>query len=139
MSYTISKEFHFSASHQLRGLVRDHPCGRLHGHNYRLRVELSANAVDRVGFVLDYGALAPFSRWLDAEVDHRHLNDLHPFSNPVDGGERVNPTAENLSRWLTAAVVREVAPPTNVAVRVWVSETDKTWAVWDPTGIVDMP
>ncbi len=32
--FTITKEFHFSASHQLSHLPEDHQCARLHGHNY---------------------------------------------------------------------------------------------------------
>src|SRR5215468_9371730 len=32
--YTISKFFEFSAAHHLTGLPDDHPCSRVHGHNY---------------------------------------------------------------------------------------------------------
>lgn len=38
--FRITKEFHFSASHQLTGLPEDHQCARLHGHNYIVEVEL---------------------------------------------------------------------------------------------------
>ena len=124
--YTISKEFAFSAAHQLRGLRRDHPCSRLHGHNYRVRVEVSG-ALDPRGFVMDYGDLSPFGRWLDATVDHRNLNEVDRFAGP--NGD--NPTAENLSRFLTAALHAVVAVPASCVVRVWVSETPKTWAVWE--------
>ena len=127
MSYTIYKEFRFSASHQLRGLPDDHPCARLHGHNYRVRVELNGPA-DAIGMVWDYGALAPFRAWLDTTVDHRHLNDLAPFTE-------VNPTAENLSTVLTMALWEQVAIPDGITSRVWVSETESTWAVWDPHGL----
>ena len=37
--YIISKEYHFSASHQLHDLPEDHPCHRLHGHNYVVEVD----------------------------------------------------------------------------------------------------
>src|SRR5262249_12296187 len=37
--YTITKRFAFSASHIIGGLLPDHPCGRLHGHNYEVRGE----------------------------------------------------------------------------------------------------
>lgn len=30
----IAKGFHFSASHQLYRLPEEHPCARMHGHNY---------------------------------------------------------------------------------------------------------
>jgi 6-pyruvoyl-tetrahydropterin synthase len=40
MTYTISKEFAFSAAHHLNGLPPSHPCSRVHGHNYVVRVVL---------------------------------------------------------------------------------------------------
>ncbi|RWP82168.1 MAG: 6-carboxytetrahydropterin synthase QueD, partial [Mesorhizobium sp.] len=40
--FHISKEFHFSASHQLTSLPPNHQCARLHGHNYVVVVQLSA-------------------------------------------------------------------------------------------------
>lgn len=126
MPYTITKQFEFSASHRLRDLPAEHQCGRLHGHNYRVRVELTG-PVDPTGFVLDYGALAPFKQWIDDNLDHRHLNDLARFD---EGGD--NPTAENLSMFLSAALHSVVDIPRAVLTRVWVSETPKTWAVWTP-------
>jgi 6-pyruvoyltetrahydropterin/6-carboxytetrahydropterin synthase len=123
MTYTISKDFSWSASHQLPGLPEGHPCGRLHGHNYVARVEISALLLDPVGFVLDYGLLAPFGQWIDDTLDHRHLND-------VDALAGRNPTAENLARMLARAL-RQVAPvPAGADVAVSVSETPKTWATY---------
>lgn len=87
--YTISKEFHFSASHMLKGLPEGHQCARLHGHNYILVVELSGARLDRVGFVLDYGELGIVKEIVDS-MDHRHLNDLFHF----------NPTSENICKAL---------------------------------------
>ena len=40
--FTITKEFHFSASHVLDRLPSWHPCARMHGHNYVVVLELSA-------------------------------------------------------------------------------------------------
>lgn len=128
MSYTISKDFEFSASHLLRGLPEGHQCARLHGHNYRVRVELTGD-LDGRGFVLDYGELAPFKRWLEETVDHRHLNQIEFFDGDRGG---VNPTAEHLSRYLTSALHSAVAIPRSVFAKVSVSETPKTWATWNP-------
>ena len=117
--YRISKEFHFSASHQLIGLPDDHQCARLHGHNYIVVVELSGAQLNQYGFVRDYHELAPLKRYIDDELDHRHLNDIL-------GDDCV--TAEQMckhfydwchSRW-----------PETSAVRV--SETPKTWAEYRP-------
>lgn len=87
--YTISKEFHFSASHTLCDLEEGHPCMRQHGHNYIIVVELSNFHLDAVGMVLDYHNLDPVKKWIDETFDHKHLNDVLDF----------NPTAENMARY----------------------------------------
>jgi 6-pyruvoyltetrahydropterin/6-carboxytetrahydropterin synthase len=84
MKYTISKEFHFSASHQLEGLPDDHPCRRLHGHNYILTIVLAADDLDHVGFVQDYNDLKPIKDYVDDQLDHRHLNDVFRFNTTVE-------------------------------------------------------
>lgn len=113
--YKITKDYYFSASHQLFGLAEDHPCLRLHGHNYRVQVELSAEGLDENGFVRDYRELDALKTYIDETFDHRHLND-------VLGDEPA--TAENLARhfynWCKARW------PELSAVRV--SETPKTCA-----------
>ncbi|WP_328332160.1 MULTISPECIES: 6-pyruvoyl trahydropterin synthase family protein [unclassified Streptomyces] len=120
---SITKEFHFSASHQLAGLPPGHQCGRMHGHNYIVKLELSASAeqLTPTGFVRDYGELNAFKKWLDETVDHRHLNDIVPD---------VNPSAEHIAMWIYRMWVPDF--PELTAVRV--SETPRTWAVYRPAG-----
>lgn len=122
MTYSIEKDFAFSASHQLHGLPEGHQCGRLHGHNYVIRVRLTGDSLQDVGFLFDYGDLAPVKKWIDEEFDHRHLND-------VIGG---NPTAEWMARSFAAVVRRVCSIPEHIEVSVGVSETPKTWAWWTP-------
>ncbi|MDH5723381.1 MAG: 6-carboxytetrahydropterin synthase QueD [Alphaproteobacteria bacterium] len=74
--YTIYKEFHFSASHQLLDLPEDHPCARMHGHNYVVEVELQGETLNEVGFIRDYRELDKFKHYVDDTLDHRHLNDI---------------------------------------------------------------
>ena len=108
MLYTIAKDFTFEAAHQLSGLPPDHKCSRLHGHNYRVRLYLRASLLGQVGFVEDFGDLAPFGAWLRANWDHRYLNDV------FDG----NPTAECLAAYLYT-VAADLWPSTIHAVRVY--------------------
>ena len=122
--FSITKDFAFSAAHHLEGLHPGHQCGRDHGHNYQVRVQLIAPLLDAHGFVLDYGELGPFSRWLDATLDHRDLNQVWP--------EIGNPTAELLARELAAVVIKTCQIPDTINVSVGVSETPKTWAWWIP-------
>lgn len=117
--HEISKEFEFSASHQLAGLPDDHPCSRLHGHNYTVKLSIYGEP-DSVGFVVDYRALAPFKDWLDDKLDHQHLNDVLP---------EMNPTAEHLATLLTDLAAWMLRWHRNaLRVQVSVSETRKTWA-----------
>lgn len=116
--YTIRKEFHFSASHILRGLPEDHPCSRLHGHNYIVTVELMALNLDSVGFVTDYRALEPMKKWLDDHFDHKHLNDEMPL----------NPTAERMAKFLYELWIDQFPQLYAVEIR----ETPKTSARYEP-------
>lgn len=123
MSYTIQKDFAFSASHRLDLLPEGHPCGRLHGHNYLVRLRLTGDKLQAVGFLYDYGDLKPFGAFVDNMLDHRHLNDVM----------EANPTAEALAEHL-ALIARTLLLelPADVEVAVGVSETPKTWAWWTP-------
>ena len=119
--YRITKRFEFSASHQLGGLPDEHPCARLHGHNYIVEVELQASELNAVGFVRDYRDLSAFKRYLDDTFDHRHIND-------VLGHDRA--TAETLARHFFEWCFERF--PETSAARV--SETPKTWAEYRPDG-----
>lgn len=125
--WTISKDFGFSAAHHLDGLGLEHPCTRPHGHNYQVRITLSAEHLDATGMVLDYRDLAPVGKWIDTALDHQDLNTV-----PILQG--INPTAENLAR-VIAETAQRMLPgglPEGVTLSAAVSETPKTWATWTP-------
>src|SRR5699024_8650471 len=74
--YEISKEFHFSASHQLHHLPEAHQCARLHGHNYEIKIVLGKNELNDDAFVRDYVELTPLKEYIDNELDQIQLNDV---------------------------------------------------------------
>lgn len=117
--FRIAKEFNFSASHQLLRLPEDHPCARLHGHNYTVEVELAAAELNPHGFVRDYRELEAFKRYLDEEIDHRHLNEV--FATDAVTAEFL---AQAFFTWCRTRW------PEVAAVRV--SETPRTWAEYRP-------
>lgn len=96
------------------GLEEGHPCGRVHGHNGVLVVELEGSELNKDGFVLDYRKLSPVKEFVDGRVDHRHLNDVFEFQ----------PTSENLAKWFYYYCKQYGWPVKRVS---W-SETPKTWA-----------
>lgn len=115
--YKISKQFSFSASHILDGLHHDHPCSRLHGHNYVVTVHLKSRELNKVGFIKDYRELNFVKEYIDNTLDHRHLNDILPF----------NPTAENMAKYLYDTFKKDL--PELFAVEV--CETPKTSAIYE--------
>lgn len=114
--WKISKEFHFSASHQLSGLDECHPCSRLHGHNYIIVVYLESVALNDVGFVKDYRELDTIKKYIDDNLDHRHLNDVFDF----------NPSAENMSKYFYNLFKKDIPFISGIEV----CETPKTKALY---------
>ena len=112
-SLTICKQFRFCASHQLTKVGPHHKCSRLHGHNYKVDVELRGRP-DRRGFVMDYAQITEAWSVVHNLLDHRHLNDIEGLENP---------TCEVLAPFILDLLVD--ALPLIRAVRV--RETDETW------------
>ena len=116
--YKISKQFSFSASHVLSLLPKEHPCARMHGHNYLITVHLKSENLDEYGFVKDYKALQMIKQFIDETLDHRHLNDVIPG----------HPTSENIARFLYCRFKPEILE----LYAVEVSETPQTSCIYEP-------
>lgn len=116
--YKISKQFAFSASHVLNMLDKNHPCARMHGHNYLITVHLQSETLDEYGFVKDYKSLSIVKKFIDETLDHRHLNDVIPG----------HPTSENIARF----IFKRFKPELPELYAVEVSETPQTSCVYAP-------
>jgi 6-pyruvoyltetrahydropterin/6-carboxytetrahydropterin synthase len=122
--YEVSKEFVFSAAHQIR--MHGGKCERLHGHNWRIRVHARAAELNAIGMVVDFADLQAIVAELCARFDHRHVNEVPPFTE-------VNTTAENLARYFYVEANRRLlaAEGGRVAVsRVEVWENEGSLAVY---------
>lgn len=114
--YTMKILLDFAAAH----LLRDYEgvCNRLHGHNWKVEVLVTATELDDVGMGMDFKVIKDATRELIGKLDHRNLNDIPPF-------DKINPTAENISEYLYS----ELAKVLNTdgikvsAVTLW--ETDR--------------
>ena len=65
----------------------------MHGHNWKVEVEVSGNVLDNVGMVLDFKDIRNSTNDIVDKLDHRFLNDLEPF-------KEINPTAENIAKYI---------------------------------------
>lgn len=124
--FSITVEENFSSGHALRGYRGK--CENPHGHNYKVRVALEGPRLNDIGLLYDFKDLKAILRRETERLDHQYLNDLEPF-------HEINPSAENLARFLYERLVQELAGNAQgVAVKtVTVYETDITAAVYSGT------
>ena len=91
MIVRLRKTFHFEASHQLTNLPPEHSCHRLHGHGYRVEIEVSGEVNPATGFLIDYHDLKHAVQPLIDKLDHQHLNDIDGLGTT---------SAEHIARWI---------------------------------------
>jgi len=112
--YTLTVRTSFAAAHRLREY--DGNCERLHGHNWQVEVSVASERLDDRGIALDFRAIKAAVNDLLSGLDHRYLNEVQPF-------DRLNPSSENLARYLFEEMERKTPAPARVArVTVWESE-----------------
>ena len=68
-------------------------CKRMHGHNWKVEVEVCGNKLDNIGMVIDFKEIRNMTKSVVDQLDHRFLNDLKPF-------KEINPTAENIAQYI---------------------------------------
>lgn len=109
--YRVSRELkQFSAAHRLNKGYRG-KCQHLHGHNYTVRVTLSATKLNEFDFVMDFDDIKRlFDSWVQEHWDHvtlvseqdetliRFLREEEQRFFIIPGG--ANTTAEVLAHYL---------------------------------------
>ena len=87
--YKINVISYFSGAHLLKGYPG--ACQNLHGHNWKVRVQLSTEKTDELGMAIDFKVVKEALNSLIDRFDHQHLNELEWFKEQ-------NPTSENIAR-----------------------------------------
>ena len=122
--FQITVEDTFAAGHYLRNYRGK--CENPHGHNYKVRVTLCGEELDRAGLLLDFKDLKDVMRDTVERLDHKMINDLDPFTV-------LNPSAENLAKYFYDQTQAKLHTATNGRVRVkdvTVWETETTTATY---------
>jgi 6-pyruvoyltetrahydropterin/6-carboxytetrahydropterin synthase len=114
MKYEISVERTFSAAHALREYKGK--CENLHGHNWRIRISVTGQKLDKMGMLVDFTDLKSALDAVLKKLDHTNLNELNPFNT-------VNPTAENIAAYIYEGLKKYQLPQIKISsVEVWESE-----------------
>ncbi len=122
--FQVTVEDTFAAGHYLRNYRGK--CENPHGHNYKVRVTLCGEELDRAGLLLDFKDLKDVMHDTVDRLDHQMINDLEPFTV-------LNPSAENLAKYFYDQTQAKLRAATNGRVRVenvTVWETDTTTATY---------
>jgi 6-pyruvoyltetrahydropterin/6-carboxytetrahydropterin synthase len=116
MKYQIEVKVDFSAAHIVRG--HQGKCARLHGHNWKVHVEVECRSLNEIGMGIDFSDLKKIVHEVIDPLDHQFLNEIPPF-------DLINPTAEEVSRFIYESVAKKL--PSHVAMsEVGLFETDNS-------------
>ncbi len=122
--FQVTVEDTFAAGHYLRNYKGK--CENPHGHNYKVRVTLEGQNLDKAGLLVDFKDLKDVMKHVIDRLDHQMINDLEPFT-------RVNPSAENIAKYFYDETNAKLKVTTNGRVHVkdvTVYETDTTTATY---------
>ncbi len=108
--YTVTKRVEISSAHSLR-LPYESKCRNLHGHNWIIDVTCQSETLNEDGMVLDFVKI----KEIVGKLDHANINEIL--------GDGINPTAENIAKWICDRVP--------LCVKVSVQESEGNTAIYE--------
>jgi len=118
--FELSVIGHFEAAHRL--IEYDGKCENLHGHNYKVKLTISVDTLDKIDLGVDFGRLKEDLKKVTDLFDHKFLNELDYF----DGH---NPSAEIISKVIYKKM-KETAKGDYTVNKVTVWETENSSATY---------
>ncbi len=117
----------FSAAHALRGYKG--ACARVHGHNWKIDVELAVNKLDNIGISVDFCIIKDKTKAIISKLDHQLINEIKPFDD-------INPTAENLAHYFFDELVKSINNNNAQVSKITICETDRACVSYSPNYII---
>ncbi|MBU4376929.1 MAG: 6-carboxytetrahydropterin synthase QueD [Candidatus Omnitrophica bacterium] len=112
--YTIEVFLNFSAAHRLRHYKGK--CENIHGHNWKVGVSISSKTPNHIGIVADFRDVKKILKGVLEKLDHKDLNAIAYF-------KKVNPTSENLAKYIYDELKKKKLKPSSVSV--WEADDSK--------------
>lgn len=104
----LYREFTIEAAHRLPNVPAGHKCARLHGHSFRIEIQVRGAVDTHTGWVMDFAALREAFQPLFDQLDHHYLNEIEGLDNP---------TSENLARWIWRALKPRLPQLSRIIIR----------------------
>ncbi|MCD4817490.1 MAG: 6-carboxytetrahydropterin synthase QueD [Candidatus Cloacimonetes bacterium] len=111
----------FASAHKLIGY--DGPCKNIHGHNWKIRVGIFCKKTDEIGLTIDFGIIKKYLNEIIDELDHSFLNELDSFKD-------INPTSENIARYIYNNLKNKIVQEGCKIADVEVWESDKSSMIY---------
>ena len=100
--WRLSVRDEFSASHALRHYQGK--CENIHGHNFGVEAVIQGEKLmEGTEFLMDFSLIKKALKRVLETLDHKDLNSTPPF-------DRLNPSSENLPRYIFQALSPLVVP-----------------------------
>ena len=119
--FELSVSSHFSGAHHLEGY--EGSCSGHHGHNWAVEVFVRGDELNQIGIVVDYKVLKRKLKEIMGTLDHKDLNTISQF----DG---MNPSSENIARYIHASMGKDLEGLPCKVSRVRVHETPTSSATY---------
>jgi 6-pyruvoyltetrahydropterin/6-carboxytetrahydropterin synthase len=113
--YEVTIKKSFSAAHLLKEIGGK--CETLHGHNFLVEVSVAGEALNGEGLLIDFRLLKGWTNEVLEGLDHTYLNEIDPFKH-------LNPSSEQIARFLYEAIGAKALPAGVRLSRVTVWESD---------------
>jgi 6-pyruvoyltetrahydropterin/6-carboxytetrahydropterin synthase len=123
--FEVEVERHFSAAHRLREYGTR--CENVHGHNWNVVAVVRGSRLNRLGVCMDFRELKKALDEVLDDLDHRDLNTVPPF-------DKINPSAENIARFVYEKLAKKLRPARVKVARVKVAESAGCWASYSRGG-----
>lgn len=117
--FEISIQKTFSSAHRLRNY--NGQCEAVHGHNWKVEVFVRAKDPNPLGLAMDFKDLKDITRNILSDLDHKYLNEVPPF-------DKINPSSENIARYLYDRLKAEIQEPGVSVSKISVWESDNAVA-----------
>jgi 6-pyruvoyltetrahydropterin/6-carboxytetrahydropterin synthase len=118
---TIIKSF--SAAHVLENIGGK--CEELHGHNFKIELTVAAPKLNPAGLLIDFRVLKKWLTEILENIDHKYLNTLPSFAG-------INPSAENIAKYISEKMEAEVKKASVKVIKVKVLESENAAVTYVP-------
>jgi len=120
--YEVTIRRSFSAAHTLKEVGGK--CEELHGHNFVVEVSVTVPDLNREGLAIDFRVLKRWTEEILETLDHKYLNDI-PYFNAL------NPSAENIARFVYERIAQKAHLQKIRVSRVTVWESEDARASYE--------